>query len=56
MHYPILKKLTVMLSMVLPYQKLLKQNGRNGSKYRLDKYSKNDPYLYHGRLYPKTVS
>ena len=54
-HYPLLKKLTLLLSLFLPYQQLLRQTGRNGSRYRLDNYSKNDPYLYHGRLYPKTV-
>lgn len=45
-----------MLSMFLPYQQLLRQTGRNGSRYRLDTYSNNDPYLYHGRLYPRSVS
>jgi hypothetical protein len=55
MHYPLLKKLTVLLSFVMPNQQLLKANGRNGSKYRLDDYSKKDPYLYQGRLWAKTV-
>jgi hypothetical protein len=56
MHFPLLKKLTILLSMFLPYQQLLKQTGRNGSRYKLDTYSDNDPFLYHGRLYPRTVS
>lgn len=55
MHFPLLKKMTFLLSLVMPYQKLLKQTGRNGSKYYLDHYSRTDPFLYHGRLYPKTV-
>lgn len=55
MHYPLLKKLTVLLSLFLPYQKLLKSSARNGSKYKLDDYSKKDPYIYHGRLWAKTV-
>lgn len=55
LHYPLLKKMTFLLSLVMPYQQLLRQTGRNGSKYELCMYSKNDPFLYHGRLYPKTV-
>jgi alpha-beta hydrolase superfamily lysophospholipase len=55
MHYPLLKKFTVLLSLFLPYQRLLKSSARNGSKYKLDDYSKKDPYLYHGRLWAKTV-
>jgi hypothetical protein len=54
-HFPILKKLTLLLSFILPYQKLLKQSGRNGSKMKFDNYIAKDPYLYHGRLYAKTV-
>lgn len=55
MHFPLLKKLTVLLSFIAPNLKLLKSNGRNGSKYKLDDYSKKDPYIYHGRLWVKTV-
>jgi hypothetical protein len=55
MHYPFLKKLTLMLSAVAPYQQLLKSSARNGSKYKLDDYSKKDPYIYHGRVWAKTV-
>jgi alpha-beta hydrolase superfamily lysophospholipase len=54
-HFPIMKKLIFLLSNLFPYQQLLKQTGRNGSKYHLDHYSRTDPYLYHGRLYAKTV-
>lgn len=50
-----MKKLTLLLSTIFPYQQLVKQTGRNGTRYRLDHYSQNDPHLYHGRLYPKTV-
>lgn len=55
MHYPLLKKLTILLSFFLPYQRLLKSSARNGSKYKLDDYSKKDPYIYHGRLWAKTI-
>jgi pimeloyl-ACP methyl ester carboxylesterase len=55
LHYPLLKKMTFLLSLAMPYKQLMKQTGRNGSKYALCHYSKTDPYLYHGRLYPKTV-
>lgn len=54
-HHPLLKKLAILFSIVFPYQKLLKQSGRNGSKYKLNHYIKKDPYIYGGRLYPKTV-
>ena len=55
MHHPILKKFTLLFSMVFPYQQLLKQSGRLGTKYSLNDYSKKDPHIYHGRLYPKSV-
>jgi len=55
MHFPILKKMTLLLSLIIPSARLLKSNGRNGSKYLLDDYSKKDPYIYHGRLWAKTV-
>lgn len=55
MHFPFMKKMTLLLSYLLPKQQLLKSNGRNGSKYLLDEYNKKDPYIYHGRLWVKTV-
>lgn len=55
LHFPMLKKMTILLSMAFPKVQLLKSKGRNASKYKLDEISKNDPYLYHGRLWVKTV-
>ena len=36
LHYPLLKKLTILFSTVFPYRQLLRQTGRNGSKYKLE--------------------
>jgi predicted esterase len=35
-HYPLLKKLTLLLSFALPNQQLLAASARNGSKYKLN--------------------
>ncbi len=35
-HYPLLKKLTLLISFALPNQQLLAASSRNGSKYKLN--------------------
>ena len=51
---PLLKQIGMGLSYLTPWLKLIKSNGRNGSRYLLDDYNKNDPFMYHGRLWVKT--
>ncbi len=52
----IAKKFMIMAGIVLPKMKTLQSAKNNGSFYNLDKYKKEDPYIYSGRIWTSTTS